>query len=814
LNYFINVILPIPLQKQFTYKITEAEAEFLKPGMRVAVEFGKSKIYTALVYTIHTEPPVGYEAKEIFQILDETPIVNAIQLKHWEWIATYYMCSLGEVFRAALPSAFLLESETVIQQNIGFTTEELLNDDEFLIYEALQHQTQLTINQVVEILGKKAVFPVIKDLIEKNVISVKEQIYEQYKPKLIKYVRLNAIWNANEKLSELLETLSRAQKQRDVILTYFQLQTTKKPIKVTDLQEKSNSSLAVIKSLVDKDILEYYFIQTDRINFEGISNEIKVLTSFQQEAFDSIENCFKTKQVTLLKGITSSGKTEIYAKLIKQQLEQGKQVLYLLPEIALTTQLIERLQIYFGEYLSVFHSKYSMNERVEVWNNVLEHKQKAQLILGARSSLFLPYSNIGLIIVDEEHEPSFKQYDPSPRYHARDAAIVLANQHNTKVLLGSATPSIETFYNAQQGKYGFVELNRRFGNVLLPEIELVDVKEKHRKKRMKGHFSDRLLEMISDALKEKEQVILFQNRRGFAPVVECQTCGVSPQCPQCDVSLTFHSYRKELRCHYCGYRQAMLHNCGACGSEKLNTKGFGTEQIELELQELFPNVNIGRMDLDTTRGKYGYQKILGQFQAQEIDILVGTQMLSKGLEFANVSLVGIMNADNMLNFPDFRAHERSYQLMVQVSGRAGRDQKRGKVAIQTFNPYHQILQQVSTNSYDEMFKEQLQERWQYHYPPFYRIIKITLRHKNFNSVEDGANWLGKSLTANLKEQILGPTTPAISKIRNYYIRQIIIKIPPKQSIAASKNKIIRVMNAFQAIKEFRSIKLTIDVDNY
>ncbi|MBI9042257.1 primosomal protein N' [Lutibacter sp.] len=814
MNYFIDVILPIPIQKQFTYKITEAEAAFLKSGMRVAVEFGKSKIYTALAYKIHTEPPVGYEAKEIFQILDEQPIANATQLKHWEWIASYYMCSLGEVFRAALPSAFLLESETVIQQMVGFNTEEILNDDEFLIYEALQHQSQLTINQVVDILGKKAVFPVIKDLIEKNVIFVKEQIYEQYKPKLIKYVRLNTIWNSNEKLSELLETLNRAQKQRDVILTYFQLQTTKKPIKVSDLQEKSKSTNAVIKSLVDKNILEYYFIQTDRINFNGDSKEIKVLTTFQEEAFTTIEKCFETKQVTLLKGITSSGKTEIYAKLIKQQLEQGKQVLYLLPEIALTTQLIERLQIYFGEYLSVFHSKYSMNERVEVWNNVLENKQKAQLLLGARSSLFLPYSNLGLIIVDEEHEPSFKQYDPSPRYHARDASIVLANQHNAKVLLGSATPSIETFFNAQQGKYGYVELNRRFGNVLLPEIELVDVKEKHRKKRMKGHFSDRLLEMISDALKEKEQVILFQNRRGFAPVVECQTCGVSPQCPQCDVSLTFHSYRKELRCHYCGYRQAMLHNCGACGSEKLNTKGFGTEQIELELQELFPNVNIGRMDLDTTRGKYGYQKILGQFQAQEIDILVGTQMLSKGLDFTNVSLVGIMNADTMLNFPDFRAHERSFQLMVQVSGRAGRDQKRGKVAIQTYNPYHKILQQVSTNSYDEMFKEQLEERWQYHYPPFYRIIKITLRHKNFNNVEEGANWLGKSFSSNLKEQVLGPTTPAISKIRNYYIRQIIIKIPPKQSIGGTKNKISRIINAFQAVKEFRSIKLTIDVDNY
>lgn len=811
---YINVILPIPIQNQFTYKITEAEAEFLKPGMRVAVEFGKSKIYTALVYTIHKNTPEGYDAKEIYQILDDLPVVNELQIKHWEWISSYYMCSLGEVYRAALPSAFLLESETIIQLVSGFSEESELSDDEFLIYEALQHQSQLSIQQIVDILGKKTVFPIIKELIEKKVIDVKEQIYEQYKPKLIKYVRLNSVWDSNEKLSELLQHLSRAQKQRDVIMTFFQLQTTKKPIKVTQLIEKSNCTASVIKSLVEKDILEYYFIQTDRISFNGNSSQIKELTIHQEEAFKNIELSFESKQVTLLKGVTSSGKTEIYAKLIKQSLEAGKQVLYLLPEIALTTQLIERLQIYFGEYLSVFHSKYSMNERVEVWNNVIGNKKKAQLILGARSALFLPYSNLGLIIVDEEHEPSFKQYDPAPRYHARDAAIVLALQHKAKTLLGSATPSIETFYNAQQGKFGLVELNRRYGDVLLPEIELVDVKEKHRKKRMKGHFSDRLLEMISEALKEKEQVILFQNRRGFAPVVECQTCGVSPQCPQCDVSLTFHSYRKELRCHYCGYRQAMPYNCGACGSEKLDTKGFGTEQIELELQELFPDANVGRMDLDTTRGKYGYQKIIGQFQAQEIDILVGTQMLSKGLDFANVSLVGIMNADNMLNFPDFRAHERSYQLMVQVSGRAGRDKKRGKVAIQTYNPYHQILQQVSTNSFNEMFKEQIDERWQYHYPPFYRLIKITLRHKDYNRVEEGANWLGSSFSPVFKENVLGPTTPAISKIRNYYIRHIIIKIPNNQSLGAVKSKITRVKNTFQSIKEFRSIRFNIDVDNY
>ncbi|WP_372768944.1 primosomal protein N' [Lutibacter sp.] len=814
MDNFIDVILPIPLQKLFTYKITKAEASFLKNGMRVAVEFGKSKIYTALVYKIHQIPPIGYEAKEIYQILDDIPVVNKIQINHWEWISSYYMCSLGEVYRAALPSAFLLESETEVQLVKDFTNEEGLSNEEFLIFEALQHQSQLSIQQIVEIIGKKTVFPIIKTLIDKNAIVVKEQIYEQYKPKLEKYVRLTEEWNASEKLSELMDSLSRAKKQRAIILTFFQLQSAKKPIKITQLQEDSNSSSAVIKSLIDKGIFEIYFIQTDRISFDGKSGKIKELTSHQEEAFIAIKENFKTKQTVLLKGVTSSGKTEVYVKLIKKIIDEGKQVLYLLPEIALTTQLIDRLQLYFGEYLSVFHSKYSMNERVEVWNNVLENKQKAQLILGARSSMFLPFSNLGLIIVDEEHEPSFKQYDPAPRYHARDSAIVLAKQHNAKVILGSATPSIETFYNAQQGKYGLVELNRRFGNVLLPEIELVDVKEKYRKKRMTGHFSDRLLEMITEALDNKEQVILFQNRRGFAPVVECETCGVSPQCPNCDVSLTYHNYRKELRCHYCGHRQAMPHNCGACGSANLNTKGFGTEQIEIELLELFPKAKVGRMDLDTTRGKYSYQKILGQFQSQEIDILVGTQMLSKGLDFANVSLVGIMNADNMLNFPDFRAHERSYQLMVQVSGRAGRASKRGKVAVQTYNPNHQILQQVSTTAFEEMYKEQLEERWQYHYPPFYRIIKITLRHKDFNRVEEGAIWLGKSLISIFKHDILGPSTPGISKIRNYYIRTLIVKIPQKQSLAVSKKQIQRVKNAFQAINEFRSIRFNIDVDNY
>ncbi|MHB0755278.1 replication restart helicase PriA [Polaribacter sp. M15] len=812
--YFINVILPIPIQKTFTYSVTDQEANYLQKGMRVAVSFGKTKLFTGLVFEIHQNPPTLYEAKQIHQILDDTPLVNELQLKHWQWIANYYMCSLGDVYRASLPSAFLLESETIVYKNEAFNDDSELEDDEFLIFEALQHQSQLTIHQVADILGKKKVMPTVNELIKKSAIYIQEKIYEQYKPKLVKYVRLHAAYTSDDALNSLLEDLSRAKKQRQAVLTFFQLATTKKPIKAKDLETKANVSSAVLKSLVDKNIFEFYEIQTDRINFKGDTNSLKTLNEFQQKAFKEIKETFTKKDVTLLHGITSSGKTEIYTKLIQEVLDTGKQVLFLLPEIALTTQIITRLQFYFGEQISVFHSKYSMNERVEVWNNVLENKTKAQIILGARSSIFLPFSNLGLIVVDEEHETSYKQFEPSPRYNARDAAIVLAKMHQAKILLGSATPSLESYFNAQQNKYGFVALNRRHGNVQLPKIELIDVKDKQKKKEMKGHFSDRLLKLIQEALDEKEQVILFQNRRGYSPVVECKTCGVAPQCPNCDVSLTFHKFKHELRCHYCSYQRAMPNSCSACGSNTLDTKGFGTEQIELKLKELFSDYKIGRMDLDTTRGKFGYQKIIGAFEAREIDVLVGTQMLSKGLDFDNVSLVGILNADTMLNFPDFRAHERAYQMMVQVSGRAGRSKKQGNVAIQTYNPYHQILQQVSTTNYTEMYKEQLQERWQYKYPPYYRLIKITLKHRDYNKVDTGINWLFKALYTSFGEHVLGPTAPAIARIRNQYIKNLVIKIPPKQSLANTKNQVIKIRNTFEAVKDFRPIRFIIDVDAY
>ncbi|MGA1226902.1 MAG: replication restart helicase PriA [Tamlana sp.] len=814
---FIDVIIPVPLQKLFTYSITEGESSFLKTGMRVSVPFGKSKIYTGIVYKLHNNAPTAYEAKDINQILDNSPIVNEMQLQLWQWIASYYMCTLGDVMRAALPSAFILESETIITKSKNKAIDEsTLKDDEFLVYEALHHQSSLKIHDISNIVDKKNVLPIIKRLIEKEVISVEEEVYEKYKPKLVRYVRLHNNYSSELALQNLLEDLGRANKQKEVILILFSISAkTKKPVKVSDLSNESGASSAIIKTLIDKGVLEEYYIQTDRVQFSGDENEdSKKLNTYQQTALAEIKASFKAQNVTLLHGVTSSGKTEIYVKLIENVINNGQQVLYLLPEIALTTQLVSRLQNYFGEQVAIFHSKYSTHERVEVWNNVLNNSSKAQIVLGARSSIFLPFNNLGLIIVDEEHEQSFKQFDPAPRYHARDTAVVLANIYKAKTLLGSATPSLESYFNAKQNKYGLVELVHRYNNVLMPDIELVDIKDKLKRKRMKGHFSDRLIEEIRDTLSEGHQIILFQNRRGFSPIVECNTCGHSPQCPNCDVSLTYHQYRNQLRCHYCGYNMAMLQDCMACGSQDLDSKGFGTEQIEEEVKLLFPDSKVARMDLDTTRGKYGYEKIITALEQQEIDILVGTQMLTKGLDFRNVKLVGIMNADNMLNFPDFRAHERSFQLMLQVSGRAGRTEERGKVLIQTYNPHHNILQQVSTNNYIDMFKEQMNDRYNYKYPPVYKQVKITLKHKDYSRVENASIWFAKSLRQVFGDYILGPESPPIARIRNQFHKNILVKIPKKQSLSKTKEAIIKINNSFQSIKDFRSVKVILNVDNF
>ena len=815
--HFIDVILPIPLQKAFTYHVTVAESEFLKPGIRVAVPFGKSKIYTALVYKIHQNPPTAYEAKTIHQILDEKPVVTEIQLKHWEWIASYYMCSIGEVMRAAMPNAFMLESETIISKNENVEINDSeLKDDEFLIYEALQHQSSLKIQDVISILDKKRVLPVINGLVEKGVLYLQEELYEKYQPKLVRYVKLHKHHKSEKNLQELLGLLSRAPKQREVILALFTMEASvKQPVKVSELAERSGASTSIIKTLIDKEVLEEYHAQTDRIQFEGEGDEnAKTLNKPQQQAYKEIKSAFETKSVALLHGVTSSGKTEIYVQLIQKQLEIGKQVLYLLPEIALTTQLVQRLQDYFGEKVAVFHSRYSGNERVEVWNNMLNNSEKAQVVIGARSSLLLPFSNLGLIIVDEEHEQSYKQFDPAPRYHARDAAVVLANLHKAKTLLGSATPSLESYFNANQGKYGLVELNTRYNNVMMPDIKLVDLADKYKRKRMKGHFSDRLIQEMTETLEEGFQIILFQNRRGFSPIIECTTCGTSPQCPNCDVSLTYHQYRDQLRCHYCGYNSVMLKSCQACGNSTLDTKGFGTEQIEEEVKVLFPEKKVARMDLDTTRGKYGFEKIITSFEQREVDILVGTQMLTKGLDFRYVKLVGILNADNLLNFPDFRAHERSYQLMAQVSGRAGRTDLRGKVLIQTYNPHHNILQQVSTNSYKKMYAEQINDRYSYKYPPIYRLIKITFKHKDYNRVNLAADWYAKSLRQIFKSNVLGPEFPPVSRIRNLFNKNILVKIPQKQSLSKTKEAIIKIDASFNAVKDFRAVRVVLNVDNY
>ncbi len=816
MQFFIEVVLPLAVNKTFTYQVSEAEFHYVSVGMRVAVPFGKSKIYTALILAKHNNPPQLYTAKEIHQIIDEKPIVNEIQLAHWNWIATYYMCSLGEVFKSALPSGYMLESETIITSKKDVEVDENeLKDDEYLIFEALKLQSSITVNDVVKILGKKTVFPVLNRLLEKGALQLQEEISEQYKPKQVRYIKLQEEFLKQENLAVLVEELSRANKQRELVLSYFQLQAKeKKPISVKQLIEFSGSSSAIVKTLIDKDIFIEYFINQDRVIFEKEDDNHFTLSSSQQKAFDQIEESFVDDDITLLHGVTASGKTEIYIKLIEEQINKGKQVLFLLPEIALTTQLVQRLVAYFGNQVAVFHSKYSNNERIEVWNQVLENSEKAKVVIGVRSALFLPFSNLGLIVVDEEHEQTYKQEAPAPRYHARDCAVVLAKQHQAKILLGSATPSLETYYNVKTNKYKLVELTERYGNVVLPEIKLIDLKDKYFRKKMNGHFSDELIEGISTALELGEQVILFQNRRGFSPYVECITCGHVPNCPSCDVSLTYYKHKNQLRCHYCGYSIANPTHCHACQSVELTTKGFGTEQIELELKAIFPDKDIGRMDQDTTKGKFGYEKIIDSFKNREVDILVGTQMLAKGLHFDNVTLVGILNADNLLNQPDFRAYERAFQMMIQVAGRSGRSEKKGLVMIQTYNVFHNTIQQVLTNDYAAMFKEQIYERQNFKYPPFYKLIKLTLKHRDYDKLKEGSMWLYNVLSQNLPMPILGPEEPLISRIRNEYIRTILIKIPKEKNLSLTKKTIHKIMNSFEAVAFYRAIKVTINVDNY
>ena len=815
--YFVEVILPLPLPKLYTYRINEDEAHFLQMGMRVAVSFGKSKVYTALVHKVHTNEPT-YETKDIEYILDETPIVTPEQITHWQWIADYYMCTLGEVIKSALPSAFLLESETIIEIAEKDLNSNLFSDDEFQVYEALHYKTALKGSEVSKIIPKKKTLKVIKSLVEKGAARISERIFEKYVPKLLKFIRLAKDYQSQEGLQKALELL-KGEKQKKLIMAYFNyINREVLPLKVEKLLEEAKVSNAVLKSVVEKGILEIYYLQKDRVSFAD--SEVlakKTLNNIQNEALYQVQQQFQTKNTVLLQGVTASGKTEIYIELIDQYLKEGKQVLYLLPEIALTIHLINRLKKHFGKNLSVYHSKYNTNERVEVWNNVLNNCSKAQLVVGVRSSVYLPFKDLGLVVIDEEHDSSYRQFDPAPRLQARDSAIMLANLFKAKTLLGTATPSIESMHNVKVGKYGFVYLSKRYANFLPPTIELIDIKDKQHRKRMNGHFSDILIEEMTNTLSQGKQVLLFQNRRGYAPIVQCMHCGTVPQCPHCDVSLTFHHSSNQLRCHYCGYAIPMPKTCIACGSVDLKTKGFGTEQISKELEILFPQVAIDRMDQDTTNGKYGYEKILAKFEQQETQILVGTQMISKGLDFENIGLVGVMNADALIHSPDYRAYERSFQLLLQVSGRAGRSAQRGKVLIQTYNPQHPVIQQVLQNDFKGMYQNQIEERQSFSYPPFVQMIKITLKHTNFNRTNEGAEWFANALKEAFASkkgiEILGPEFPLISRIRNEYMKDVLVKVKPSElSIHHTKEQIKRIETSFQSISNFRAIRVSYLID--
>lgn len=812
---FVEVILPLAISKTYTYRVPYEMGMLVEVGKRVVVQFGKSKIYTAIIYKVSEIPPALYEAKYIIDVLDDEPIVNHFQLALWKWISDYYLCYLGEVMQAALPAALKLASETRITLNHSADFDkDSLSDKEFLILDALDLHSELRVSDISKLLGQKTVFPLLRSLFDKNIIVISEEITEKFKPRKKAFITLNTFYNDQVNRKALFEILERAPKQLELLLAYYKLEKHQADISKADLIETSGSSAAVLKSLLEKGI----FFQEDkiisRLSIEEIETFLKFeLNEAQENALKHVQQEFSDKDVVLLYGETSSGKTQIYIRLIEQMLHEEKQTLYLLPEIALTTQVIERLREYFGNQVGIYHSKFNDAERAEVWHKVLKGEYK--MVLGARSSIFLPFQNLGLIIVDEEHESSYKQYDPAPRYHARDTAIYLAHLHKAKVVLGSATPSLESFYNARTKKYGFVTLKGRFGGVQSPLIEVVSIAEETKRKTMQSHFTSVLINEITGALARKEQVILFQNRRGYTPVLLCTTCGYTPKCINCDVSLTFHKSSAKLHCHYCGYKQEVLNACPACGSTKIEQKGFGTEKIEDELQLLFENARIARMDLDATRTRNSFQLLLNDFEEGRIDILVGTQMVAKGLDFGNVTTIGIISADSMLKYPDFRAFERSFQMLSQVSGRAGRRAKQGKVVIQAYDTFHRVISQVIRNDYQEMFDTEILERRNFHYPPLYRLIQLDVKHKDLSKLVTIAASLAGILRSQFADRILGPEAPLVGRIRNYYIQTILIKVEKEGvSIQKIKDALRGILTSFDADTANKGVYVQIDVDPY
>lgn len=816
-QYFIDALLPLALPKAYTYCITSKEKEFLGQGFRVAVPFGKQKIYTAIVSRIHQVAPQTYEPKSIVMIMDEAPVVTSTQLNFWKWMSSYYMCTQGEILRASLPAALMIESQSVLVKKEASKDQlNTLSDTQYLVYEALQKQS-LTLDEISQITDLKRVMPLVLDMIDKNAAMIHQRLEEKFKPKKLRMIQLETSFQESKALESLLDNIARAPKQIDVLMTMLgQKKGLQEWIEVSKIKQQAQVNSSVIKTLIDKGVLKESYQEANRILIKHAQSEFKdkKLSDAQGRVLEDIKIELIKKEVVLFEGVTASGKTEVYIHLITEQIKAGKQVLYLLPEISLTSQIVSRLAARFGKQVLVYHSRYSIHERTEIWKQVLDGGSQGQIIVGARSAILLPFQNLGLVIVDEEHENSYKQFDPAPRYHARDSAIYLAKNVNARVVLGSATPSIETAENVRNGKYGWVKLTERYGGVSLPNIELVNLKEAYRKKKMSGMFSESLLDAIRTTLGEGKQVILFQNRRGYAPILECVSCGHAPQCTQCDVSLTYHQTQNQLRCHYCGYNIPMPTQCHACGMPTLTTKGVGTQQIQEQVQQLFPEVTVGRMDWDSTRGKWDFDKIIEAFDNGQIQILVGTQMVVKGLDFKNVLLVGVINADHVLNLPDFRAHERSYQMLCQVAGRAGRSDRKGIVLIQTFQPEHPTLKQVIDHDYSSLFQIQKREREQYHYPPYFRMIRITFKSRQYETVNMASDWFSNVIKQSYKGSVLGPEFPTIARVRNLYHKQLLVKIDHKLNTNEVKSLLARTYKSFQAIASFRSTRVNFDVDPY
>jgi len=813
LNLYADIVLPLALPKRtYTYRVPDELADQVRPGVRVEAPFGKSKLYSGLVERVHSNQP-EYRLRDITAVLDEMPIVGPRQLQLWEWLSNYYCCTLGEVMAAALPGHLKLTSETKLAFNPAYGEDFTeLNSEEYLLAEALQIQQEITIEDARKILNKKTVFPVIQNLMARGLLSLREDLQEKYKPRKTTAVRLAAPYSDDPTLLRSAFAAVEKYDRQTEVLTAFTLLSRAQPIvRKKELLQRAGVSDAVLQSLVKKGILEIYEREIGRIaGYDGEIATTGALTAAQQQAVAEIKTQFATKQAVLLHGVTGSGKTQVYMELIRETMLEGGQVLYLLPEIALTSQVIQRLQRVFGAEVTVYHSRVNYNERVEIWRSAAAG---SPIFLGARSALFLPFKNLRLVIVDEEHDSSFKQHDPAPRYNARDTAIYLAGLYDAKVLLGTATPALESWYNARTGKYGLTTLPERFGGLQLPEIRSIDLRVQFKTRQMQGLFSPPLLEGIKNALAQGEQVILFQNRRGYAPIMECQVCGWSAMCKHCEVSLTYHKLTHRLRCHYCGYQEHTPTACPACGSGKVGMLGFGTEKIEDELKIFLPEARVDRLDFDTAASRANLSAILQRFEEKETDILVGTQMVTKGLDFDNVGLVGVLRADSMLKFPDFRSGERTFQLLTQVAGRAGRKKKRGLVLIQAIHPQHPVLQEVFRGDFPEFAQRELQERQEFHYPPFSRLIHLTIEHKDEKTAQQVAQYYGESLRRILGNRVLGPVVPQIPRLRGYFGQSILLKLEKNvQIIEAAKALIRQLGDTIHAKPGWSGARIAIDVD--